>query len=150
MSKNALTQFLLFSPDTINVLQPLTLMVVSSKWSTLSSTSTRTHQLLVSFQMKVSSTILEPKIFNQLSRIGVVLAAEKKETSKLFVPLRESGKLYKVDEHIMVAVSGIVADANYLIDEGRLVCQQKLYQMHSPIYVEDLVKDVANRKHYST
>lgn len=52
---------------------------------------------------------------------GVVLAAEKKETSKLFVPLRESGKLYKVDDHIMCAVSGIVADANYLVDAGRLV-----------------------------
>ena len=51
----------------------------------------------------------------------MILAAEKKETSKLFVPLRESGKLYKVDEHIMAAVSGVVADANYLIDEGRIV-----------------------------
>jgi len=55
--------------------------------------------------------------------IGVILAAEKKEVSKLFVPQRESGKLYKVDEHIMAAVSGVVADANYLIDEGRIVAQ---------------------------
>jgi 20S proteasome subunit alpha 3 len=79
-----------------------------------------------------------------------VLAAEKKETSKLFVPLRESGKLYKVDEHIMAAVSGIVADANYLIDAGRLTAQQHLYSMHTPIYVEELVKDIANRKHMPT
>ena len=50
-----------------------------------------------------------------------MLAAEKKETSKLFVPMRESGKLYKMDEHVMVAVSGIVADANNLVDYGRLV-----------------------------
>ena len=35
-----------------------------------------------------------------------MLAAEKKETSKLFVPTRESGKLYKIDEHIIAAVSG--------------------------------------------
>jgi 20S proteasome subunit alpha 3 len=53
--------------------------------------------------------------------VGVVLAAEKKEFSPLFVPMRESGKLYKMDEHIMVAVSGVVADANYLVDCGRLV-----------------------------
>jgi 20S proteasome subunit alpha 3 len=59
----------------------------------------------------------------KLLHVGIVLAAEKKETSKLFVPLRESGKLYKMDEHIMVAVSGIVADANYLVDEGRIVAQ---------------------------
>lgn len=48
------------------------------------------------------------------------MAAEKKETSKLFVPTRESGKLYKIDDHVLCAVSGIVADANYLIDMARL------------------------------
>jgi 20S proteasome subunit alpha 3 len=52
----------------------------------------------------------------------VILAAEKKEVSKLFVPTRESGKLYKVDDHILCAVSGVVADANYLIDYSRLHC----------------------------
>ena len=55
-----------------------------------------------------------------LARDGVVLAAEKKEVSKLFVATRESGKLYKIDEHILGAVSGVVADANYLIDYARL------------------------------
>ena len=46
----------------------------------------------------------------------MVLACEKKETSALFVPLRVSGKLYKMDDHIMIAVSGIIADANLLVD----------------------------------
>lgn len=82
--------------------------------------------------------------------VGVVLAAEKKEFSPLFVPMRESGKLYKLDEHIMVAVSGVVADANFLVDCGRLVSQQHLYTMHTPIYVEEIVKDIANRKHQLT
>lgn len=50
----------------------------------------------------------------------MVLACEKKEASSLFVPTRESGKLYKVDDHILVSVSGVVADANTLIDVGRL------------------------------
>jgi 20S proteasome subunit alpha 3 len=63
-----------------------------------------------------------PHFINQ--NIGVVLASEKKEFSPLFVPMNESGKLYKMDEHIMCAVSGVVADANYLVDAGRLVCQQ--------------------------
>jgi len=58
---------------------------------------------------------------------GVVLAAEKKETSALFVPTRESGKLYKMDEHVLVSVSGVVADANMLIDMGRLHAQQNLF-----------------------
>ena len=30
--------------------------------------------------------------------------------------MRESGKLFKIDDHIVTAMSGVVADANYLID----------------------------------
>ena len=68
--------------------------------------------------------------------LGVVLAAEKKEHSKLFVPTRESGKLYKIDEHILAAVSGVVSDANILIDSARLHSQRHLYSRCSPILVE--------------
>ena len=85
-----------------------------------------------------------------LAKDGVVLAAEKKEVSKLFVPTRESGKLYKIDEHILGAVSGVVADANYLIDFARLQCQRHLYSQHEPIYVEELVKFLCNEKHTYT
>lgn len=52
-----------------------------------------------------------------------MLAAEKKEFSSLFVPTRESGKLYKIDEHVLCAVSGVVADANMLIDMARVHSQ---------------------------
>lgn len=64
------------------------------------------------------------------------MAAEKKDVSALFVPTRESGKLYKMDDHVMVSVSGVVADANLLIDMGRLTSQRHTYSQHSPIYVE--------------
>ena len=80
----------------------------------------------------------------------MVLAAEKKETSKLFVPTRESGKLYKIDDHVLCAVSGIVADANYLIDMARLHSQRHLYSHHENIYVEELVKFLCNEKHVYT
>ena len=86
--------------------------------------------------------------------LGVVLAAEKKEnfsaTVPMFVPSNESGKLYKMDSHIMVSVSGIVADANYLIDMGRLHCMRHTYAQRSPIYVEEVVKHLANYKHSYT
>ena len=58
---------------------------------------------------------------------GVVLAAEKKEVSNLFVPTRESGKLYKMDDHVLVSVSGVVADANMLIDNARVHAQRHIY-----------------------
>lgn len=68
----------------------------------------------------------------------------------LFVPTRESGKLYKIDDHILSSVSGVVADANFLIDYGRLYAQQHLYSQHSPIYVESIVKYLCDYKHSYT
>ena len=85
-----------------------------------------------------------------LAKDGVVLCAEKKETSKLFVPTRESGKLYKIDDHVLCAVSGVVADANYLIDYARVHSQRHLYSHHENIYVEELVKFLCNEKHHYT
>ena len=95
------------------------------------STLTRMPQLLESLPRMVSPVnqiSLIPKIklavytkrTHNNKSVGVVLAAEKKEASKLFVPTRESGKLYKMDDHIIMSVSGVVADANFLIDYGRL------------------------------
>ena len=89
-------------------------------------------------------------VIGVLAKDGIVLAAEKKETSKLFVPTRESGKLYKIDEHLFCAVSGVVADANYLIDYARLHCQQTMYSHHEPIYCEELVKFICNECHVYT
>jgi 20S proteasome alpha/beta subunit len=68
----------------------------------------------------------------------------------LFVPTKESGKLYKMDDHILVSVSGVVADANFLIDYGRLQSQRHLYSNREPMLVEELVKGLANYKHTYT
>ena len=86
--------------------------------------------------------------------LGVVLACEKKESTSatvpMFVPTNESGKLYKMDDHILVAVSGIVADANFLVDMGRLHCKRHTYSQKTPIYIEEIVKYIANHKHAYT
>ena len=68
----------------------------------------------------------------------------------MFVPTNESGKLYKMDEHILVSVSGIVSDANVLVDMGRLHCKRHTYSQKTPIYVEEIVKYLANHKHAYT
>lgn len=66
------------------------------------------------------------------------------------MPTRESGKLYKMDDHILVSVSGVVSDANVLIDMGRVTSQRHTYSQHTPIYVESIVQHIANYKHYYT
>merc|ERR1712008_499352 len=51
---------------------------------------------------------------------GVVLAAEKKISSKLLEPAKSSEKMYMIDDHVACAVAGITADANILINQARL------------------------------
>lgn len=82
-----------------------------------------------------------------------MLAAEKKEGEpgvSMFVPTNESGKLYKIDNHLLVSVSGITADANLLVDMGRLASKRHTYSQKTPMYVEEIVKYLANHKHAYT
>ena len=58
--------------------------------------------------------------------------------------------LYKLDDHLMAAVSGVVADANFLVDYGRLHSQRHLYSHREPILCEELVKFLCNEKHVYT
>lgn len=47
---------------------------------------------------------------------GVVLATEKHEASFLLEESKISEKIYAIDKHIYAVVSGLSADANYLIN----------------------------------
>merc|ERR1711871_1088858 len=77
---------------------------------------------------------------------GVVLAAEKKTTSKLLESDKTSEKMYMVDEHIACAVAGIRADANILINNARLSAQRHLFKYDEPVPVEQLVQGICDLK----
>uniref|UniRef100_A0A061QSZ7 Proteasome subunit alpha type n=1 Tax=Tetraselmis sp. GSL018 TaxID=582737 RepID=A0A061QSZ7_9CHLO len=84
-----------------------------------------------------------------LAEDGVVLAAEKRITSKLLdtkaVGVRRE-KMYKLDDHIACAVAGITADANILINTCRLSAQRYLFAYQEPIPVEQLVRSLCDTK----
>lgn len=50
---------------------------------------------------------------------GIVLAAERKTTSKLLAPSKSSDKIYQIDGHIACVVAGLTSDANILINQGK-------------------------------
>lgn len=81
-----------------------------------------------------------------LSTEGVVLAAEKKTTSKLLDTEKRSEKMYKIDAHIMCAVAGITADANILINQARLSAQRYSFSYQEPVPVEHLVQLLCDTK----
>eukprot|EP01101_Sappina_pedata_P010619 TRINITY_DN6738_c0_g1_i1.p2 TRINITY_DN6738_c0_g1~~TRINITY_DN6738_c0_g1_i1.p2 ORF type:complete len:256 (-),score=114.92 TRINITY_DN6738_c0_g1_i1:147-914(-) len=84
---------------------------------------------------------------------GVILAAEKKVSSKLLEPSfvsptapSKTEKMFKIDNHLACAVAGITADANILIGESRLASQRYTYQYGEPVPVEQLVQQVCDIK----
>merc|ERR1712139_733213 len=77
---------------------------------------------------------------------GVVLAAEKKTTSKLLESDKTSEKMYMVDNNIACAVAGIRADANILINQARLNAQRHLFKYDEPIPVEQLIQQICDLK----
>lgn len=81
-----------------------------------------------------------------LSSEGVVLAAEKKITSKLLEPSKNSEKMYMVDEHVACAVAGITADANILINYARQAAQRYTLTYQEPMPVEQLVQSLCDTK----
>ena len=81
-----------------------------------------------------------------MSPEGVVLAAEKKTTSKLLDTGKRSEKMYQIDKHVMCAVAGITADANILINQARLVAQRYAFSYQEPVPVEYLVQNICDSK----
>lgn len=81
-----------------------------------------------------------------LASDGIVLAAEKKLSSKLLEPTKSSEKMYRVDDHVAVAVAGITADANILINQARLHAQRYRFAYQEDQPVEQLVQSLCDEK----
>jgi len=81
-----------------------------------------------------------------LSDSGVVLAAEKRITTKLLDIRKSTEKMYKIDDHLACAVAGITADANILINYARLAAQRYFYSYQESIPIEQLLRQVCDLK----
>lgn len=76
---------------------------------------------------------------------GVLLAIDKKIVAKL--KRGESiEKIFKIDQNIGAATSGLVADARYLVDYARTEAQQEKYVYDEAIDVETLTKRICDLK----
>ena len=81
-----------------------------------------------------------------LAKDGVVLAGEKRVTSKLLQTSKSTEKMYKIDDHVACAVAGIMADANILINTARVQAQRYAYAYQEPMPVEQLVQSLCDTK----
>ena len=80
---------------------------------------------------------------------GVILIADKRVGSKL-LEADTIEKIYKIDEHICAATSGLVADARVLIDRARIEAQINRLTYDEPISVKELAKRICDFKQQYT
>jgi proteasome alpha subunit len=74
---------------------------------------------------------------------GVVLAAEERSTSRLQDP-DFAWKVFQIDDHIGVAVSGLSSDARILVDQARIRAQSNRLTYDEAIDVEVLSKGIGD------
>ncbi len=80
---------------------------------------------------------------------GVLLVADKRITEILIVP-DSVEKLFKIDEHLGAAASGILSDARVLIERAQVKAQQHRVTYDSPVDTLSIVKDICSLKQICT
>lgn len=85
-----------------------------------------------------------------LTTEGVILATEKLEVSFLLEENVVSDKIYCIDKHLYAVVSGLAADANFLLDMARQECQNYRLKFREPMPIEQLVIHICDVKQYYT
>jgi len=81
-----------------------------------------------------------------LATDGVVLAGEKKTTSKLLDQAKQHEKLFQINGQLFCAVAGLTSDANVLVNKLRVAAHQHVFTYGEPIPVESLVTGICDVK----
>jgi proteasome alpha subunit len=80
---------------------------------------------------------------------SVIFAVEKK-SSELQEQSNSSEKIFKIDDHIGVAIAGLTADARVLIDRARVQAQVNLLNYDERISVKDCTLNICEYKQVFT
>jgi len=78
-------------------------------------------------------------------RDGIILVCDKRIASRLIIP-ESIEKLFKIDDHIGFATSGLVADGRQLVDRARVECQVNQITYNNKVPVDILAKKICDFK----
>ncbi|KAK9446521.1 nucleophile aminohydrolase [Limtongia smithiae] len=81
-----------------------------------------------------------------LAADGIVLAAERKVTSKLLEQDTSAEKLYTINDNMVCAVAGLTSDASILVNYARVYAQDYLKLYNEEIPCEQLVRRLCDLK----
>jgi len=80
---------------------------------------------------------------------GGILATDKSLDSKL-IKAESIEKIFKIDDHIGAATSGLVADARRIVHYARVEAQREKVAYNEPVTIEALTKNVCDLKQMYT
>ncbi len=80
---------------------------------------------------------------------GVVLVADKRVGESLIVP-ESVEKIFKIDDHLGAAASGILSDARVLVERAQVKAQQHKVTYDTPVDTLSIVKDICSLKQICT
>ncbi len=78
-------------------------------------------------------------------RDGIILVCDKRIASRLIIP-SSIEKIFKIDDHIGFATSGLVADGRQLVDRARVECQVNQITYNDKVPVDILAKKICDFK----
>lgn len=76
---------------------------------------------------------------------GVLLGVDKNITSKLLIG-ESIEKIFKIDDHVAAATSGLVADARRIVDFARVNAQEEKLVYNKPVDIEMLTRAICDLK----
>jgi len=94
----------------------------------------------VNMPAKVTGTTTVGVVFEG----GVVLATDKRVTMGYFIAHRQGRKIYQIDDHLGITISGVVADAQAVIDILRFGARHYRMENNSPMPVKSAASMAAN------
>lgn len=105
--------------------------------------------LLLQVEYAEKAVKLGTSVLALTTKEGLVFIGDRKIKSKLLV--KDSfKKVFEVDNHILIAGSGVMSDGRRLIEQSQITSQEHKVKFQNPIDVLQLVKDIANiQQHYS-
>ena len=92
---------------------------------------------------------LGPASIGVVCKDGVVIVSDRRNKDKLVVD-ESANKIYEIDEHIIVAIAGIISDGRVLVERARVLAQQHRVTYDSEPNTEAIVKDVSDVKQQFT
>jgi len=91
----------------------------------------------------VKKTVSKTTTVGLIAGEYVVLAADKRATAGSMVAHNRVKKIQKIDDHAAMTISGLVADAQYIVEQARYISRKYSLDLGRPISIRSLASQIS-------